>query len=345
MGTSGRAAVVGAVVAIALVVAGCTVRTPGAVTDRRSFAAGINNGEWVVGSQFTPSLPARTIIERAFVARAGQRAVELGTLPGDTASAGYGINDAGTVVGYSESLRAHRAMRWTAGTGMRALPVPAGADTTEARAINNAGLIVGLVESTGDPASRRAAAWVPDTDTAVRLPLPEGATGAQAADVNERGQIVGWAGFGIDRPYRAVRWEPAGEANTWTAELLPCTSSCRATAINVHGEIVGYDGSRPILWALPGYQRVELSARSAGTATDVNARGDIVGHDGRDAVVWRVVEDGPHEERILGDAGDVYEGAVSGWAINDHDLTALTLLSEAGPLVAVRRQVPGTGGG
>jgi uncharacterized membrane protein len=67
----------------------------------------------------------------------------LGTLPGDLYSEANDINDSGVIVGVSADDLGQRAVKYTPGIGMEALPNP-GVESW-ANAINNAGQIVGGV--------------------------------------------------------------------------------------------------------------------------------------------------------------------------------------------------------
>ena len=81
---------------------------------------------------------------------------DLGTLPGDSASEGHGINNSGDVVGYSSGPSGARAFLWTAQNGMQNLGTLPGGTMSKARGISDNGLIVGTSSS---PAGYRAVLW------------------------------------------------------------------------------------------------------------------------------------------------------------------------------------------
>lgn len=69
---------------------------------------------------------------------------DLGTLPGGNLSQAYAINDAGEVVGYSQTPGGQlRAFVWTASAGMQDIGTLPGGSNAVANGINNAGWVVG----------------------------------------------------------------------------------------------------------------------------------------------------------------------------------------------------------
>ena len=82
---------------------------------------------------------------------AGYTLTWLGDLPGGSeGSTAFGINDAGQVVGYSNSTTTDRAFLWDAVSGMQDLGDLLGLpDESEAYGINNAGQVVGDSTATG----------------------------------------------------------------------------------------------------------------------------------------------------------------------------------------------------
>lgn len=85
---------------------------------------------------------------------------DIGALPGDSCSAGFGINDQGHVVGVSYNARidsAGRPFYWRPATGIRELPSAIGRSTI-ATHINNEGEIAGWFASS-DSVISRAVRW------------------------------------------------------------------------------------------------------------------------------------------------------------------------------------------
>lgn len=116
----------------------------------RTRAFGISNNGWVVGDTRDPVQG-----DVAFVWSAADGTTSLGMLPGATHSFGADINDARVAVGWSDGLpQGEAAFLWTTDTGMLAIDdllVDApGWQVQRARAINDAGIIVGnAVDASG----------------------------------------------------------------------------------------------------------------------------------------------------------------------------------------------------
>jgi probable HAF family extracellular repeat protein len=108
-----------------------------------STALGMNDMGQVVGWSFTPAG-----VSHAFLWTPGVGMTDLGTLPGDTNSFAYGVNDAGDVVGVSQAGNNSRAFLWTPAGGMidlnTVLPTNSGwVALGAATGINDDGSIVG----------------------------------------------------------------------------------------------------------------------------------------------------------------------------------------------------------
>lgn len=168
----------------------------------------------------------------------GTRAVVFGTgtvtelaTPGRN-SAAYDINAGGMIVGEAEQAGVERPFPvWWDGDGtLHELP---GDYAGLARAVNDAGVIVGHSDNQGLWPLRWESATVP----AVRLAtLPGGENDSATADVNAEGTVVGFSGA-ADRIRHAVRWDAAGVIDQLDA--LPGYPTCFAQAINDAGIIVG----------------------------------------------------------------------------------------------------------
>lgn len=196
-------------------------------------------------------------------------------LPGADYTAVFGINDAGAIVGASNTAIAARAFANMPGRGTRELrPLPGDAAST-AYAVNNLGEACGF--SSG-PAGERAVVWSAD-DTVTALP---GAAGVvmRAFGINERKDVVGAVDRGAGR--RAILW-PRSAAPQELA-LLPGHVTGEAAGINGSGAIVGYSANaanarRAVLWSAGG-AITDLGILSGGDfsqAFGINDAGNVVG--------------------------------------------------------------------
>ncbi len=159
---------------------------------------------------------------------------DLGIPAGFTSARAEGINNLGHVVGYAMvqvgTTWNVRAFLWTPATGLQLLP---GSAYSTARAINDAGVIVGYAK--GADGKGAGAVWV---NGALTL-LPNG-TG-DAYDVNSAGQVVGDASGGA-----VVGGVNFGRAYIWSAASgLQFVSTLRgslgeALGINDDGSVVGW---------------------------------------------------------------------------------------------------------
>jgi probable HAF family extracellular repeat protein len=161
-------------------------------------------------------------------------AISLGTLPGDLYSEAYDINDSGVIVGVSADDMGQRAIKYTPGIGMEALPNPG--EQSWANAINNAGQIVGGVRYANGQHS--PVLW--DTDGGLPIDL-RGTPGSfsQAFAINDDGIVVG----------------EAGGAFVWDAEGgMQMLQGGSANAINNSGMIAGNANAggftRAVYWVL-----------------------------------------------------------------------------------------------
>jgi uncharacterized membrane protein len=214
------------------------------------------------------------------------------------ASAFAVVNDAGTAAAtVSENngpapgtnfLFPSRAFRWNASGAppveLGNLGTYVGSYSTRARAINNAGIIVGSASNTAgvpdrpvrwDPSGTAATALqgIDDNGTEPNFLLP----GAAMA-INDAGTAVGytehWAATYNYTHDHAARWGPSGTAVTalghpGNADLLYTT----ATAINNSGTIIGFGEGGGHRWDPSGTQIQSLN----GTPEAINDAGTVVG--------------------------------------------------------------------
>lgn len=155
-----------------------------------SGARGINDLGQIVGSFNTG----------AFVWDAG-----VATVLSDPGGIGYNdaldINGPGQIVGSSYDGTRRFGVLWDGGTAIDLGSL--GSGNTQARAINDAGHIVGESANPTDPAAGGAFIWVDGTMTA--LGTLDGAYSG-AMDINESGQVVGWSTVGVEEFEHATMW-------------------------------------------------------------------------------------------------------------------------------------------
>ena len=212
---------------------------------------------------------------------------DLGTLPGGNISTAYGINDAGAVVGYSNSggapITQYSAFLWTASGGMVNLGSLPSAISGAAFEINSSGVIVG--DSLNSNGIVVGAAWKNNKIRSIgRLP---GAIFTAGLDLNDSGEIVGESIFSYGPPI-------AGHAFTWIPGALftdlgtlPGGTISIANAVNSSGTVVGQsDGTstrgdfHAVMWDVAN-NITDLGTLSGGTysiAFAINDSGTVVGY-------------------------------------------------------------------
>jgi len=206
-----------------------------------SNAYALNNKGWVTGTAaFSGTVPFT-----AFRWTPATGMVNLGSF-GNT-SYGYAINEAGTVVGYSEGPElgiVARAFKWTPSGGLQSL-VSTSSVVSSANDINEAGKIVG--SGTSDPAlNDRALLWTPK---GAQVDLGGSRTLLSYAEhINEKGLVIGQdafnpvetLGFVWSREYGMLRFGTAGVEPSYVTDL------------NNAGQVVGRIGDQAIVWTRAG---------------------------------------------------------------------------------------------
>jgi probable HAF family extracellular repeat protein len=193
-------------------------------------AAAINNSGQVAGTStfFTPE----TIIPQATIWN-GTTATQLGNLPGSNGNgnAAFGINNAGSVVGYASDDSGNEIPTVWNGTTPTALNTLGGV-INHAVGINDAGKIVGFM------GADIPTAWNGSHPTI--LPGLAGLGGSDfnaATAINNRGQIVGYSEPNPETGEHAVLWQSSSSPVHDLGTLGGNFSD--AYGINNSGEIVG----------------------------------------------------------------------------------------------------------
>jgi probable HAF family extracellular repeat protein len=204
------------------------------------------------------------------------RVEDLGTLPGDYASAAMGINRFGDVVGWSMGPSGTRAFLYTNAAGMTALPSPAGRPVTSARAVNDSGTVVGTASlASGSADIGHAVRWRSGT---VR-DLGTLGTGlfSDARGVNAAGVTVGTSytnGGGLSGIH-AFRYDDA----SGLVDLTPATDDAHAEAINDAGQVTGWRNGRAFRLAGSTFTDLGVPADFAASfGFAINGSGQVAGH-------------------------------------------------------------------
>ena len=148
------------------------------------------------------------------------------------------MNNRGEVVAVTFPSAVRTATKCTASGACAPLPELPGTITSEATAINDAGVVVGRAEVRVSPSEIRTVAVVWRDGTATALPMPPGATQAAATVVNETGLIGGSASAGPSSSTSAVLWRD-GAVEEPAAGLPRDTHRLGIAGINDAGEVVG----------------------------------------------------------------------------------------------------------
>ena len=202
----------------------------------------------------------------------------LGALLGGDYSAASAINDAGQVVGISNTSKAMVPFIWTPTAGLQRVPLLPGDNCGQAIGINKYGHIAGY--SSG-PTGAKAFLWT--RSKAIRnLGVLAGSDHSRARDVNDLDEAVGSSGSSAGE--RAVLWTKAG--NIRDLGTLPGDWASEATAINNASQVVGYSkgprGMRAFIWTNEtGMQELGvLPGGASSRALAISDSGEVVGSSG-----------------------------------------------------------------
>jgi probable HAF family extracellular repeat protein len=213
----------------------------------------------------------------------------LGVFAGGDYSSATGINDAGEIIGVSNTEKAILPFVWTEKGGLQRLPVLPGDSCGQAVAINKYGHVV--CYSSG-PGGSRVFLWIRKTGSRNLGVLP-GGDYSRARDLNDSDEVAGMSVSSEGE--RAVLWTKSGSVRD--LGTLPGDSSSEALAINNAGDVVGYSkgpsGMRAFVWTKGGGME-ELGILAGGNssrALAINDSGVVVGSSttssGEHAFVWQ----------------------------------------------------------
>lgn len=171
---------------------------------------------------------------------------DIGVLKGDNESNGFWINNAGEVVGCSDTKNANgypctglvsgqHAFSWTRSGGMKDLGTLSGATVSGATGINESGTIVGYSNVKGQPATNFVAVQWSSSGIITNLGTLSGGSSSAAFNISGAGEVAGdsfISGGMVD-------------ATSWTGNkiknigALPKAIFTAGLAINNGGQIVG----------------------------------------------------------------------------------------------------------
>ena len=194
-----------------------------------------------------------------------------GTLGGPTSSAAA-INNAGQIVGSSDTLSGpSHAFRYTAGT-MLDLGTPAGATSSSATAVNNSGQVTG---TSNDLHGFFYSGSISPLNDPFDVP-PHSSDGYA---INSAGVVAGdWAGFAA-----------TFSANSWV-ELNGATGGSRVWAINDSGQMAGRlttngGAQHAFLYSGGTIHDLDTLGGPSSDARAINASGHVVGSTSRDGLL------------------------------------------------------------
>jgi len=217
--------------------------------DNESSGFWLNNYGEVVGCSDTKNsegYPCTGLVagQHAFLWSKSTGMRDLGTVAGGNVSGATGVNDSGTVVGYS-NIKGQPATNfvgflWTPGGGMVNLGTLAGGNSSAAFEINSSGMIAG--DSFVSSGLVDATSWT-DKDIRNLGGLPK-AIFTAGLDINDDNEIVGESVFSYGPPFKSRGFTWTQGAGMIDLGTLAGGVTSVANAINSSGIIVGQsDGS------------------------------------------------------------------------------------------------------
>jgi probable HAF family extracellular repeat protein len=259
--------------------------------DNESSGFWINNLGEVVGcsdTQTSEGYPCTGVVagQHAFSWTKSGGIKDLGTLAGATVSGAIGINDAGTIVGYSnikgQPATKFIAVQWSSAGTITNLGTLSGGSSSAAFEINSAGVIAG--DSFLSSGVVNATSWTNKNIKNLGA-LPK-AIFTAGLDINDNGQIVGESVFSYGPPFKSHGFLWNGSFMKDLGTLSGGVTSI-ANSVNTSGVIVGQsDGSstqghwHAVLWNTS--QKIQdLGVLAGGTysiAYGVNDSSVVVGY-------------------------------------------------------------------
>ena len=193
---------------------------------------------------------------------------DLGTLPGESFSAAWGINSSGQIVGWS-GVSPPRAFVYTEGSGMVALPGLPGQTYTLARGINDAGVVVGGGWASG--VAELALRWTAGVPEA--LGVLE--TSSESWAINESGVAIG------SSPTPGGALTTRAFIHTDAGGIIDFAPTGNATAydVNDRGQVTGTYNNGAFLWSpTTGFQFLgSIEGFTYGNGRAVNNAGQVAG--------------------------------------------------------------------
>jgi hypothetical protein len=208
----------------------------------------------------------------------------LNDVGGRGVSVADAINNAGQIVGFSNTAGGQDAVLWSASNPAEATVLAdiGGEGSSVATGVNNAGQIVG---SSKTPGGQTAVKWSAQSGSGVALSDPGGQGFSVANAINDFDQVVG-ASTTANGGLEAVEW---GDDLIGTRLRTPSGTQSDALAINTLGQIVGYTVGAggvtdAVLWPDSVFEMdIDLGGVlgpdwTNTVATGINDEGDIVGY-------------------------------------------------------------------
>lgn len=186
-----------------------------------------------------------------------------------------GINSAGYVAGYGSFAN---SSVWTPDGSRIDIPMPAGTNDTNSKAINDLGYVVGQASYTSGGWGK---AWVWDGENTTTISVLPGYTYNQADDINNSGAVVGLSLDAGDW-HHALAYKWSSGADPIALSPLEGFAGSAASAINDAGVVVGASAPegrgdwQACMWDTDGtVKRIGPSTALYSYAADINNAGQV----------------------------------------------------------------------